>query len=179
MLCYHRWDLGNTNNRRLTIGLPMKLSFKFIAAICLLTFLVSAAAVGWFLYDMSREMSPATYARWLDADSTVYATVDSIDETQLQRFAYAYDENEFVNAIPNAARLPKIADANGNIPAFKLGDDTFVITWKWVNSSAGLAISDSQNFKSKIESLDHCFRVRHLSGSIYEWELDLEAPYPD
>ena len=70
-------------------------------------------------------------------------------------------------------------DANGHVPAFKLGDDTFVLTWKWVNSSAGLAISNSQSFKSKIESLDHRFRVRRLSGNIYEWDLDLEAPHPE
>ena len=154
----------------------MKLAIKIIAAISLFGLLATVGSVGWFLYEWSREMSPATYAVWLDADPAVYANVDSIDEQDLQWFAYAYDENKFADALPGAERLPKIADANGFIPAFKLGDDTFVLTYKWVNSSAGLAISDSQNFKNKIESLDHCFRVRHLSDNIYEWDLDPEAP---
>jgi hypothetical protein len=105
--------------------------------------------------------------------------VDSVSEFDLQMFAYIYDKNKYADAIPGATRLPKIADGRGRIPAFKLGDDFFVITWKWVNHSAGLAISDSPDFISKIESLDECFRISHISGDIYEWDLDLENPRED
>ncbi len=157
----------------------MKLATKILAAIILFGIVAAAGSVAWFLYDWSREMSPATYVLWLDSDPAVYANVDSIPETDLQLHAYAHDKNKYANAIPNATRLPKIADVNGYVPAFKLGDDTFILTWKWVNSSAGLAISDSPDFKTKIESLDYCFRVRHVSGNIYEWDLDLESPKPD
>ena len=152
---------------------------KILAAIVLLGIVLAAGSVGWFLYDWSREMAPITYQPWLDTSPTVYTNVDSIAESDLQWFAYAYDENEFVDAIPNATRLPKIADPSGRIPAFKLGDDIFILTWKWVNSSAGLAISEDGNFKNRIESLDHCFRVRHVSGNLYQWDLDLETPHLD
>ena len=157
----------------------MKHVAKILAAIVLLGIVLAAGSVGCFLYDWSREMSPTTYQPWLDASPTAYINVDSIAESDLPWFAYAYDENEFVDAIPNATRLPKIADSSGRLPAFKLGDDIFILTWKWVNSSAGLAISEDGDFKNRIESLDHRFRVRHISANVYEWDLDLETPHPD
>ena len=157
----------------------MKLATKILAATVLLGFVVAPGYVAWLFYDWSREMSPVTYASWLDSDPAVYAEVDSVSGADLQFHAYVYDKNKYVNAIPNATRLPQIADGNGYVPAFKLVRHTFILTWKWVNSSAGLAISDSTDFKTKIETLDNCFRVRHVSGNIYEWSLDLETPHPD
>lgn len=157
----------------------MRLVAKIFAGIVLTGLVAAIGAVTWFLMDWSREISPATYVAWLDSNPAVYAEVDSISETDLSLRAYAYDQNTFANAFPGALRLPKIADAKGHVPAFRLGDDIFIVTWKWVNSSAGLAISDSPEFKTKIESIDHCFRIRHLSGNVYEWNLDLDDPPPD
>ena len=134
--------------------------------------------VAWALFDWSREMTPETYLHWLDTNPSVYAGVDSVPESELDKFAYAYDENQFADAIPKATRRPRIANSQGHVPAFKLGDDVFVLTWKWVNSSAGLAISESPDFQKRIESLDYRFRVRRLAENIYAWNLDLEAPHP-
>ena len=156
----------------------MKLSTKILLGISASVLLAGFASVALLLYGMAREMRPSTYAGWLDSSPAVYAKVDSVKATEIGWFAYAYDENKFVNAIPGATKLPKIADQNGHLPAFKLGDDIFILTWKWVNSSAGLAVSNSDDFDSRIEALDHCFRVRHLSGNIYEWYLDLDKPRP-
>jgi hypothetical protein len=90
--------------------------------------------------------------------------------------SYAYERNQYVDAFPRVTCRPKLADRNGRVPVFKFGDDIFVLTYKWVNSSAGLAISADSNFKNKIESVDHCFRVQHIGGSVYQWDLDLERP---
>ncbi|MCA9168607.1 MAG: hypothetical protein KDB23_13120 [Planctomycetales bacterium] len=156
----------------------MKRAIRVILMIVAGATVASFVAFGWLLYDASRAMRPATYLQWLDASRSVYANVDSISESDLERHAYLYRENKFVDAVPDATRLPPTADASGHVPAFKLGNDIFILTWKWVNRSAGLAISDSQDFKSRVESISYCFRVHHLSGNIYEWVLDLETPYP-
>ncbi|WP_161604826.1 hypothetical protein, partial [Roseiconus nitratireducens] len=153
----------------------MNLATKSLAAIILFGLIAAVAFASWLFLDWSREISPATYASWLDTDRAVYADVDSVSESDLQLYAYAYERNKYADAIPEATRLPRIANADGYVPAFKLGDDTFILVWKWVNSSAGLAISDSSDFKTKIETLDDRFRVRHVSGNIYEWDLDLES----
>lgn len=150
--------------------------FAFITGFGLLA---AGVVVAWFAHGWSQEMSPESFMPWLATEPSVYANVDSIAESDLQFHAYAYETNKYADAIPGSNRLPKIADAEGFIPSFKLGDDIFVITWKWVNESAGLAISNSPDFKSRTESLDHGFRVRRLSESIYEWKLDLEAPSVD
>ena len=97
----------------------MKLATKILAAIVLLGFVAAVGSVAWFFVDWSREMSPATYVTWLDTDPTVYANVDSIPESDLQLYAYAFERNKYANAIPDSTRLPKIADSNGHVPAFK------------------------------------------------------------
>ena len=179
LFCYHPQSIENSPDQNQSkFCYPtrkMKLAAQLISTAIILCLLIAAFAI-WFLYGWSREMSPETYAIWLDADPARYRTVESIPESDLQLFAYAYEKNKFVDAIPGAARRPKIADDNGHVPAFKLGDDVFILTWKWTNNSAGLALSDSPNFISKIESLDDHFRVRHLSGNIFEWKLDLDSP---
>ncbi len=106
----------------------MKLAVKILATMVLVGFVASAGSVGWFLYEWSCEMSPQTYVRWLDTDPAVYANVDSISESDLHWFAYAYDENQFADAIPRATRISNLADSNKHHPAFKLGDDIFVLT---------------------------------------------------
>ena len=90
--------------------------------------------------------------------------------------SYAYERNQYVDAFPRATSRPKLADKTGCVPVFKFGEDIFVLTHKWVNSSAGLAISIDPQFKQKIEALDHCFRVEHLRDSIYQWDVDMERP---
>ncbi len=154
----------------------MKYTAIILAAIILTGVVAGAGVIAWLMFDLSREWSPKTYMEWLDSDPAVFAHVDSVAESRLRDHAYAYESNEYTNAFPAADRLPKTADANGHVPSFKLEDDIFIITSKWVNSSAGLAISDASDFITRIESLDPGFRVRHLAGNIYRWDLDLEAP---
>lgn len=157
----------------------MKTTTKILFAIVAFGFLVAGVSMVWLLGESRSEMNPATFASGLSSDISAYSNIDIIAEDELQRFAYCYEQNKFANAFPKSSRLPKLADQNGCVPAFKLGDDIFILTWKWVNSSAGLAISDSPDFKKRIETLDQCFRVRHISGHIYQWELNLETAGPN
>ncbi len=156
----------------------MKFVLKTLAVTIIAVFIAATISFAWLLYDWKREMSPSTYLHWLNTKAATYETVDTIVASDLQWYAYAYDENKFVNAIPDATRLPNVADTNGRLPAFKLESDIFVVTWKWVNSSAGIAISNSPDLIARVTKLDNCFRVRHVTGNIYEWDLDLETPSP-
>lgn len=157
----------------------MKPSPVILAVFVLLGILIPASAISWIAFDWSRERSPRTYAKWLDTTPSVYTGVEPVAKSDLVMRAYAYELNKYVDAIPNASRYPRIADENGFVPAFRLNENTFILTWKWKNSSAGLAISDSPDFESQIESLDDRFQVRHLSDNVYEWTLDLETRASD
>jgi hypothetical protein len=148
--------------------LKMKRRVKAVIAIILVTLAACAALVIWTVRDWARQMDPATYASDLDTNPASYAHVTSITETDLVRVAYSYEENTYADAFPNTSRRPNLENAVGHLPAFRLGEDIFVITHKWVNLSAGLAVSDSPDFKNRLETTDHRFEVNHLSGHIYE-----------
>ena len=142
--------------------------------------LVAAAAVVaiiacpmWFLYDRRTQIFPETYRPWLVTDRAVYANIDSVAESDFQLYAYGFYRNKYVNAIPNARRTPNVANDNGDVPSFEIDDDIFIVTFKWVSRSSGLAISDSPNFAAKLEGLDEYVSVKHLDENIYTWNLHL------
>lgn len=134
----------------------------------------TCGVVGWILYTVLLERSPETYARWLDVDPNTFANVDVIAESDLIDNAYNYDANKYADAIPGATRVPKVANEKGLLPVFKIDSDVFVITHKWVNASAGLAISESQDFANRVDAMSHGFRVWRISDGVFGWNLDLD-----
>jgi hypothetical protein len=150
-------------------------------AIVLLALLIIAAIscagfIGSFAWHAYRVIRPETFGAHLITTPGLYEQTNSIEPEDLDWFAYAYDENVFVDVLSDKSILPTVADEQGRVPAFRLGDDVFVITNKWINDSRGLAISNDENFVAKIESLNEHIRVWHLRDDIYCWGLDLERP---
>lgn len=132
------------------------------------------AAILVYIIFLFTPTQPSTYLDDLSTDPATYAEVATIKADELTQYAYLYDLNQYANALPDVASKPKVADSDGKVPAFKLDDDIFVITYKWVNFSSGLAISDDPGFKTKIEKIDAAFNVKHLRDNIYQWEFDPE-----
>ena len=147
---------------------PSRILLCIVAAIilCMLAKLV-------FVMAPCRPSSPASFVASLSLDPATYANVDSISKGDLVMRTYAYERNQYVDAFPGAKSLPKLADGKGHVPVFRFGDDIFVLTYKWVNSSDGLAISSDKDFKSRIEAIDHSFLIRPIRDNIYQWELNL------
>ena len=149
---------------------------KIIRTILLLSAIVGVVAIGcsvWSLYEYRSRIFPETYEPWLDSSPSVYAHVDSVPEADFQLYAYDFSRNKYANAIPNASRTPNVAADNGHVPSFKIGDDVFIITFKWVSRSSGLAISTSPDFAKNLESLDDYITVEKLSDDTYAWFLHL------
>jgi len=150
---------------------------KNAGKILLFGFIIGVVAIGgsaaWYLYESRIRIFPETYEPWLNSDPAAYAHVDSVPENDFQLYAYDFSRNKYANAIPNTNRTPNIAATNGHVPSFKIGDDIFIITFKWVSRSSGLAISDSPNFAKNLEALDEYVTVEKLSDKTYAWFLHL------
>ena len=149
---------------------------KTIRTVLLLIAIFGLVVVGGSargLYEYRLRIFPETYASWLDTSPLAYAHVDSVAEADFQLYAYDFSRNKYANALPNASRTPSLAAANGHLPSFKIGDDIFIITFKWVSRSSGLAISPSPDFATNLESLDDYVTVEKISDDTYAWFLHL------
>ncbi len=146
---------------------------KNTTKILLFVAVVIACSGAWRFYGERIQIFPETYAPWLNTEPSVYAHVDSVLETDFKFHAYSFQENKYADAFPNTFRTPNVAATNGHVPSFKIGDDIFIITFKWVSRSSGLAISDSPDFARNLESLDEYVTVEKISDKIYAWFLHL------
>jgi hypothetical protein len=142
----------------------------------LLMVAICAVCVFGFSYLLAtiRPLSPTYYAQYLNVDSNTYSELKNLTALEFGQRIYAFDQNQFVDAIRNADTMPSVADENGHVPALKFDGDTFIILRKWINESGGLAISDDPDFASKLETFDDDFVVKHVHKNIFHWDLDLE-----
>ena len=127
-----------------------------------------------FLFILFSPSRPTSFVDDLSTDPATYSQIESISHDFLTLHSYGYERNKYVDALPNVRSKPNVADSAGNVPAFRMDDDIFIITYKWVNASSGLAISDDPEFKTKIETIDDAFRIQHIRDNIYQWDLDLD-----
>ena len=140
--------------------------------------LVGSALLAYTLFIIA-PVQPSKYADALSTDANTYASLTPIPADLIVQHAYAYESNPFVNALNQTKAPPKIAhpiiaNPQGQLPAFRFGEDVFVIIDKGRNYSAGLAISSDPEFSKKIEAVQAHFRVRHISGEVYQWNLELD-----
>jgi len=126
-----------------------------------------------------RPTNVAAYATHVSLDPAAYANVDDVNLLDFGMRTYAYERNQYLGVLDGDIAPPQIADDSGRVPVLKYDGDIYIILHKWVNESGGLAISDDPDFKTKLETLDHCFRVEHLHGNVYSWDNDLETPGPN
>ena len=141
-------------------------------AICFVGFLVLVAV-------LLRPTNVDSYAKHISLDPAVYANVDDVTILDFGIRIYDYERNQFLDVLDGDVTPPQIADETGRVPVLKHDGDIYIILHKWVNESGGLAISDDPAFKTKLEALDHCFRVEHLRGNVYSWDNDLERSGPN
>lgn len=147
----------------------------FISAICAIgVYILSHLAMLVHYAVVVAPTRPSAYVDNLSTDPATYSQIDTIAPDDLSLHSYGFERNQLVDALPDVRRKPNVADAAGNVPAFKMGDDVFVITYKGRNESSGLAISNDPEFKTRIENIDPCFQVEHIRDNIYQWTLDLE-----
>jgi hypothetical protein len=169
---YHELEGPSTDLNRSKFGTIKRVFLILIS-------LVGIAVIGFAFIVIrklnyhAKSINPETYVMWLTNDRTVYENVDSIPVADLDWFAYAYNENKFVDAIPDSPIIPNVANEEFEIPAFKLDEDIYLITYKWVNESAGLVISTDENFENKFKAIDSKIKVKRISDRIYRWDLDL------
>lgn len=148
--------------------------FTFVGVIVVVGMAGALGTGAWKLYEVRLRIFPSSYQPYLNTDASVYSNVDMISESEFGCNAYAFDRNRYADAIPGAWPSSNIADSNGHVPAFKIGDDIFVVTFKWVNRSSGLAISESPHFLQDLEAMDDYVSVEHLSGNLFAWILHLD-----
>ena len=150
--------------------------FRFsIRTILLLLAIVCICAAGVSsLIDALRPMSPTYYVKYLNVEPETYSHIANLTALEFGQRIYAYDQNQFVDAIRGVDPMPELADENGCVPVLKFNGDTYIILRKWVNESEGLVISDDPEFASKLEKYDDDFVVEHMRDNVYHWDLDLE-----
>ncbi len=168
--------LGLWWKRHLVTAWHVKWFWRTIAAIVAAFAIYCVATIAYLMFHFW-PAKPSSYADSLSLDPAIYSRVNTITSEQLELHAYAYERNQRVDAFPGSSSPPQLADDNGHVPVFRFDGDVFLLTFKWVNSSSGLAISSDPNFRSKIETTSHCFRVKHVTDTVYEWSLDLERPH--
>ena len=125
---------------------------------------IGAAGISYLLPAL-RPLQPTYYAQFLDVDPETYLHLEDLNFTEFGFRIYAYEQNQFVNAIHGTDKWPQLADEHGHVPALKFDGDTFIIFRKWVNESGGLAISDDKQFATKLEKYDDDFCLLYTSPS--------------
>ena len=132
--------------------------------VCLLLF---AGCV--YLVMANSRIRPEIYVSALATDQDVYSSLENVETNYLLDRLYHYEANEFVAAISQQRLMPNTTNDQNLVPALKYDGDTFIITYKWVNFSRGLAISKGDDFVAKLQSLDRGLTAWPLGDNVYGW----------
>ena len=140
-------------------------------------FSVSTATVCCFPYARLLSSDPAAFAKHLSVDRSIYDDASVISAKNLWVHAYGYQRNSYLDVFKDRPSFFPMTAKDGKVPAFKVGDDVFVVIYKWKNNSQGLAISNDYEFVSNLQKLDNGFQAIEIDEkkNIYEWSFDAEA----
>ena len=86
---------------------------------------IGAAGISYLLSAL-RPLQPTYYAQFLDVDPETYLHLEDLNFTEFGFRIYAYEQNQFVNAIHGTDKWPQLADEHGHVPALKFDGDTFI-----------------------------------------------------
>ena len=128
-----------------------------------------------YLVMANSRIRPEIYVGSLVTDQDIYATLETVEAGDLLDRLYYFKDSECVAAISQQRLMPNTVSDQNLVPAFKYYGDTFIITYKWVNFSRGIAISSNDGFIAKVQSLDRGLTAWPLGDNVYGWDLELDV----
>ena len=128
-----------------------------------------------YLVMANSRIRPEIYVGCLVTDQAMYASLESVEDDKFLDRLYYYQDSECVAGISQQRLMPNTANDQNLVPAFKYDGDTFIITYKWVNFSRGLAISKRDDFVAKLQSLDRGLTAWPLGDNVYGWDLERDG----
>ena len=118
---------------------------------------------------------PETYADSLLTKEETYANLERVERDCFLDRLYYYQDSECVPAMPSQKLMPNTANDENLVPAFRYDGDIYIITYKWVGFSRGLAISDSDDFIVRLQSVDRGLTAWHIRDNVYGWDLETDS----
>jgi hypothetical protein len=144
----------------------MKKNSLMYAALVLAAAFFAYRGVG-FLKQRIEAGSPRAIVARINADELRNLEVKTVEDLELHAYDYQRNERREIPSLSHE-RLNMMAD--GRLPAFKFKDFTFVILYKWINCSWGVACRRGAPPEHPEE-----FTFEPSQEGVWVWYLDLEG----